>query len=90
MGDLLSKLVDEKMIKVEKAHKQDIKNVTKVAMQEASNFIRKQCAEITKYLTQQHVSIINQYQKYKERNNERITYFRKFADFSADAELQLA
>ena len=43
-----------------------------VAMQEACNFVKRQCKELTYYLTRQHNFIVSQFILYKDRTKKQI------------------
>ena len=56
---LVKKAVDRRTQTLEKTHRLELKNVKKVAMQEAFNFVKKSCKDLTRYLTKQHSQLVD-------------------------------
>ena len=48
-------------------HELELKNVQSVAMQEACNFVKNQCKELTKLLSKQHNDICEQFYHFRDR-----------------------
>ena len=55
-------------------------------MQEACNFVKRSCRELTRYLTKQHASVVDQYLTYKKMTRSKIHENTKLKEQVYEAE----
>ena len=58
---------------VESAHRQELRNVEAVAVEDAARFLKKHAERVTRALTREHHKIIQQFMDYKDRIDEFVT-----------------
>ena len=75
---------------VEKAHRQELKNVEAVAVEDAVRFIKKHAEKVTRAMTREHHKVLQQFLDYKDRVDTQVSGLDEARARMSDAELLVA
>ena len=70
--DLISKTLEKKMKIQKNVYETQLRNVKTLAMAEALEYVKEQSQSIAQYLTKEHRKLVERFQDYKIRTEERI------------------